>query len=62
MKWIVHLIGFDWDVFISGVVARSNCCCDVNERLHGFILNPLETILIKRQKESCQLNCTSGLL
>ena len=49
------MIGFDWGVFVSRVVARSNCCCDVNERLDGFILNPLETVLIKRQKESCQL-------
>ena len=55
VKWIVRMIGFDWDVFISRVVARSSCCCDVNETLDGFILNPLETISIKRQKESCQL-------
>jgi hypothetical protein len=55
MKWIVHMIGFDWGGFISRVEARSNCCCDVNERLDGFILNPLETISIKRQKESRQL-------
>jgi hypothetical protein len=55
LKWIVHMIGFDLDVFISPVVAGNNCCSDVNETLDGFTLNPLETILIKRQTEACQL-------